>query len=229
MSELPCLVFDCNETLIDLETLVPTFERIFGSKDAMRLWFAQMILYSCALTLADSYVPFTDIGSAVMKMQAETQGIKLTDADRAELASKFASMPAHPEVPRALRRLKDAGFRLFTLTDTPAEINGRQLKQAGIVDLFERRFSVDDAVRRHKPSYDAYYSVEKALGIPPSNLCLIACHTWDTLGAVSAGWNAALILRKGNAPLEVGPQPAFIGRDLDDVADQLIARYAAEA
>src|SRR5262245_47297789 len=98
MSELPCIVFDCNETLIDLETLSPTFERIFGSKSAMRLWFAQMILYSNALTLANSYVPFTDIGAAVMKMLAKTEGIVITENDRAELAAKFAAMPAHPEV-----------------------------------------------------------------------------------------------------------------------------------
>jgi hypothetical protein len=31
-----------------------------------------------------------------------------------------------------------------------------------------------------------------------SQLCLIACHTWDTLGAVAAGWEAALIKRGSN-------------------------------
>jgi 2-haloacid dehalogenase len=45
------------------------------------------------------------------------------------------------------------------------------------------------------------------------------------LGAVAAGWNAALILRQGNALLEVGPQPQITGADLNDVADELIARH----
>ena len=44
----------------------------------------------------------------------------------------------------------------------------------------------------------------------------------DTLGAVAAGWEAALIKRVGNDVLEVGPQPQIIGDDLDDVANQLI-------
>jgi 2-haloacid dehalogenase len=190
----------------------------------MRLWFAQMILYSGALTLANSYVPFTDIGAAVLKMLAATEGVRLSDEDRKELAQKFASMPAHPEVPAALRRLKDAGFQLYTLTDTPAETNGQQLR-AGLLELFERRFSVDDTVRRHKPAPEAYAKVSQDLGVRPSEICLVACHVWDTLGAVAAGWEAALILRSGNAPLEVGPQPTFIGKDLDDVADQLIERH----
>ena len=66
MSSLPLVVFDVNETLLDLETMTPIFERIFRQKEAMRLWFANLILYSEALTLARAYVPFTDIGGAVL-------------------------------------------------------------------------------------------------------------------------------------------------------------------
>jgi 2-haloacid dehalogenase len=35
------------------------------------------------------------------------------------------------------------------------------------------------------------------------------------------------IKRPGNDLLSVGPQPQYTGRDLDEVAGQLIARYAA--
>jgi len=51
--------------------------------------------------------------------------------------------------------------------------------------------------------------------------------TLHTLGAVAAGWEAALIKRAGNDVLGVGPQPQIVGNDLDDVADQLIARHKA--
>src|SRR5687768_1131234 len=96
---LPLIVFDVNETLLDLETMTPTFERIFGERGAMRLWFANLILYSGALTVSGCYVPFTEIGSAVMKMMADTRGIAFTDADKKELTEKFPSMPPYPEVP----------------------------------------------------------------------------------------------------------------------------------
>jgi 2-haloacid dehalogenase len=226
MAALPLIVFDVNETLLDLQTMEPTFERIFGDKSAMRLWFADLILYSAALTVAGCYVPFTDIGSAVMKMLADTRGIKIDDSDKSELTEKFSTMPPHPEVPGALRKLRAAGFRLFTLTDNLLEVQTRQLQHGGIVDLFEQRFSAD-GVKHHKPSRQAYAHVEKALGFEPSRFCLIACHTWDTLGAVAAGWQAALIRRIGNDILGVGPQPQIVGNDLNDVADQLIARHGA--
>ena len=48
-------------------------------------------------------------------------------------------MPPHPEVPAALRKLRNAGFRLFTLTNNLLDVQRRQLEHGGIADLFERR------------------------------------------------------------------------------------------
>ena len=224
MSRTPLIVFDVNETLLDLDTMTPIFERIFGEPLAMRLWFDDLIIYSEALTLANVYVPFTDIGAAALKMLADTRGIEVTDADKAELTEKFASMPPHREVPGALRRMRDAGFRLFTLTDNLLEIQGMQLERGGIVDLFERRFSAD-GVKRHKPAPEAYAYAQRELGVAPNDLFMVACHAWDTLGAKAAGWGAALIKRKGNDVLGVGPQPDFVGNDLDEIAGELIRRH----
>jgi 2-haloacid dehalogenase len=228
MSQRPAIVFDVNETLLDLEWIRPTFDRIFSDPTALRLWFANLITYSEALTLAGVYVPFTEIGGAVLRMLADTRGITLADRDAAELTDRFASMPPHPEVPAALRRLHEHGFRLFTLTDNTLEISGRQLQQGRIIELFERRFSVDETVKRHKPAPEAYASVAEGLELDPGDICLVACHVWDTVGALAAGWQAGLILRSGNAPLPVGPQPTYTGIDLDEIADQLIARHPAE-
>jgi 2-haloacid dehalogenase len=224
MPALPLIVFDVNETLLDLQTMEPTFERIFGDKKDMRLWFANLVMYSLVLTLAGRYVPFTDIGSAVMNMMANAQGIKIRNADKRELKEKFSTMPPYREVPAALRKLRAAGFRLFTLTNNLIEVQTRQLEQGGIADHFERCFSVD-SVQLYKPSRQTHAHVEKELAVEPFQLCLIACHIWDTIGAAAAGWEAALVKRVGNDVLGVGPQPQIVGDDLNDVADQLIARH----
>jgi 2-haloacid dehalogenase len=52
MAEQPIVVFDVNETLLDLETIRPTFDRIFEDPAATRLWFAGLITDSEALALA---------------------------------------------------------------------------------------------------------------------------------------------------------------------------------
>jgi 2-haloacid dehalogenase len=46
---------------------------------------------------------------------------------------------------------------------------------------------------------------------------------WDTIGAQSAGFSAALITRPGNAelPVEDLPQPTLVAADLRTLAKQL--------
>ena len=224
---IPLLVFDVNETLLDLEALAPHFQRMFGERTSLREWFAQVILYSEAITLSDNYVPFGELGGAVLRMLARTRGVQIHDTDLQELKEAVATMPPHPEVQGALVRLREAGFRLYTLTNNPKATCIRQLEEAGIGSLFEEQFSVDDAVHRYKPAREVYRNVEVHLGLPPTDLCLIACHTWDILGAAAAGWKTAFIARSCNAPLAVGPQPLIQGPDLNVVAQELIHRFVA--
>ena len=95
---IPLLVFDVNETLLDLEALAPHFARMFGERSSLREWFAQMILYSEAITLCDNYVPFGELGGAVVRMLARTRGVPIHDTDLNELKEAVATMPPHPEV-----------------------------------------------------------------------------------------------------------------------------------
>jgi len=39
------VVFDVNETLIDIESMGGLFEKIFGDRRVLREWFNQLILY----------------------------------------------------------------------------------------------------------------------------------------------------------------------------------------
>jgi 2-haloacid dehalogenase len=132
-------------------------------------------------------------------------------------------MPAHPDVPAGLKQLKEANFRLVTLTNSPPDPQTSPLKHAGIDGWFEKSFSVD-RVRRFKPAPQVYHMVAEELDVPPSAICMVAAHVWDTIGAQSVGCSGALIARPGNAPLPVPglPQPQAVAPDLPGVATQLI-------
>ena len=64
------LVFDVNETLIDIESIAPVFERIFGDPAAMREWFNQLVMYSMTVTSSGHYVDFFTLGQGVLRMLA---------------------------------------------------------------------------------------------------------------------------------------------------------------
>ena len=217
------IVFDVNETLLDIETLEPLFVRLFGDRRILREWYAQLVLYSEALTLAGSYASFADLGGAVLRMVGDIRGSCVQDDDVAELRNLTLGMPAHGDVLDALGRLSDAGFRLVTLTNSAPDPTASPLERAGIAALLERQFSVD-AVRRFKPAPETYRSVAEGLGVPLSALCMVAAHSWDTLGAQAAGCSAALVTRTGNAalPLPGLVQPDIVERDMGRVADAII-------
>jgi 2-haloacid dehalogenase len=130
----------------------------------MREWFAQLILSSQALTLAGEYAAFDKLGGAVLQVVADTHRQPISAENVLSVKQAISSMPSHPEVPEALRRLRDAGYRLFTLTNNPAVTATEQLERAGLADFLDRQFSVD-AVHRYKPAPETYRFVEHQLGL----------------------------------------------------------------
>jgi 2-haloacid dehalogenase len=221
------LVFDVNETLIDFESMDPLFEKIFGDRRVMREWLSQLIMYSMTITLSGLWESFFTLGQGLLKMVGDIHGVRVTDDDVEEIRQAMLTMPAHPDVEPGLTRLRDAGFRMVTLTNSPSNPGGQSpLEHAGLASIFERQFTVE-TVRAYKPATKVYHLVAQSLAVPPSTCCMVACHVWDTIGAQSAGYTAGLITRPGNAPLPVAslPQPNLVAPDLPGLADQLIQRW----
>ncbi len=219
----PILVFDVNETLLDLGHLEAVFVRLLGDRRSMREWFAELILYSQSLTLAGRYTPFNELAIATLRMRANIQAKTITPSDAQAFAEALGTMPALPDVAPALARLKTAGYRLVTLTNSPPGPAPSALENAGIGHYFEQAFSVH-TLGQFKPAPAVYHQVAHALEVPTAELCLVACHLWDTLGAQATGMQGAFIERPGNAVLvapEV-PQPTFVASDLMQLADQLV-------
>ncbi|WP_061293182.1 haloacid dehalogenase type II [Herbidospora cretacea] len=217
------LVFDVNETLIDIGAMDPLFERVFGDARVTREWFGQLVTYSMATTLSGRWEDFFTLGQGVLRMVADVHGVEITDGDVEDVRTAMLTMPAHPDVEPGLTRLRDAGFRLVTLTNSPSNPGGRSpLEHAGLAPFFERRFTVETA-RAYKPAPQAYHLVSQALGVPPSACLMVACHVWDLMGALGAGFGAGLITRPGNAPLPLAssPQPDLVAPDLPVLADLL--------
>jgi 2-haloacid dehalogenase len=217
------LVFDVNETLIDIDSIAPLFGELFGDERVLREWFGQLVMYSMAATLAEHYVDFFTLGQGVLRMLADIHRVDITDDDVDRLQLRMRTMPAHPDVAESLKTLRDNGFRLATLTNSPHRPGTRTpLENAGLADLFEQQLSVQ-ACRAFKPSPVVYRYACRELGVQPADCMMVAAHVWDTLGAQSVGFNAALVTRPGNPPLPVGdlPQPNLVVSDLRQLAEQL--------
>jgi 2-haloacid dehalogenase len=220
------LVFDVNETLIDIESMAPLFERVFGDPQAVRAWYNQLVMYSMTATLSGHYVDFFTLGQGILQMLASTHHRAITDDDVRALKDSMLTMPAHPDVEGGLTTLRDNGFRLVTLTNSPPNPAGSSpLEHAGLAHFFEQMFSVE-ACRAFKPAPTAYRYACDELGVAPEECMMVAVHVWDIIGAQSAGLSGALITRPGNAPLPIPdlPQPTIVANDLREFALHLTNR-----
>lgn len=213
-------VFDVNETLLDLAALDPHFERAFGDAAVRKLWFNQMLQSALVATVTDAYTTFGEAAVAALWMTAERQGVEVSDEDHQSIVGGLRRLPPHPEVAGSLDRLRDAGFRLVTLTNSTQEVAEAQIQNSGLADRFEKVLSADTA-KRLKPAPAPYRMAARTLGIPDRQLRLVAAHAWDVAGALRAGCAAAFVARQPFDPL-VEP-PDVVGKDLGEVADGIIA------
>ena len=55
------IVFDVNETLLNVRHWEPLFEEAFGDRAALREWFALLLLHSEVATLAGPYFDFATL------------------------------------------------------------------------------------------------------------------------------------------------------------------------
>jgi 2-haloacid dehalogenase len=213
-------VFDVNETLLDLAALDPLFERVFGDAAVRRLWFNQMLQSAFVGTITDAYATFGEAAGASLKMTEERLGVEVSEDDRQEILGGLRDLPPHPEVPDSLDRLRNAGFRLATLTNSTHEVAGAQIENAGLADRFEQILSADTA-KRLKPAPAPYRMAARALEIPERGMRLVAAHAWDVAGALRAGCAAAFVARQPFDPLV--ERPDVVGADLAEVADGIIS------
>ena len=79
------LIFDVNETLLDLSPLKPHFKRIFDDADVMKQWFLTLLHSSLTVTLADDYKDFGALAGAALDVVSEQEKFR----SRAKPAKQF--------------------------------------------------------------------------------------------------------------------------------------------
>ena len=215
------LVFDVNETLLDMSPLRIDFEDVFGDPDAMGEWFARLLHGSLVSNQLDEYRAFGVIGVEALLLVAERRGVDLDEATATEVVTRLAILPAHLDVIPALEQLLDAGFRTAALTNGSTKAANVQIENAGLHTFIQRVISVEE-VGRFKPDPATYRHAAQVMDVHVSKSMLISAHDWDVAGAVGAGASAAFVRRPGYVWSLPGPMPETVGTDLKEIADQLI-------
>ncbi len=216
------LVFDVNETLLDLRALAAPFEDVFGDGAIFSQWFGQVIQSALLTVVTGPYHDFLQVSRSALNMLAERRGLVLDDEQRNLILGTMRTLPPHPDVIPALEILKDAGFRMAALTNSPPQLAEAQLTHAELAPFMEKIMSVD-AIQSLKPAARVYEYAAEQLGIEPGEMRLIAAHSWDVAGAMRAGCAAGFVARPGMVLEPLFPAPDIVAADMISVAEKIIA------
>jgi 2-haloacid dehalogenase len=220
------ILFDLNETLLDLSALDPLFADAFGDKGVRRVWFAQTVQSMLCAALLGTYTDFGAIAHAALEMTARKRGV-VVDAERTRrILRGLSALPAHGDVREGLQRLRDGGYRLAVLTNSSTALADAQLTHTKLRDYFDVLLSTDD-VRRFKPAPEVYALASERLGIAARDLLLVSAHDWDISGAMHAGLATAFVARHGTSLNPLEKAPAIVAPDIRAIADALLHQPAA--
>src|SRR5260370_40328321 len=169
------VALEVNETLLDLRALDAHFEKLLGSAALRGQWFAQMLQLSFVGGVTGNYVSFSEAQRAALLMLGERQGVAVSDSDAVAMVTRMGSLPPHPEVPDALKKLADTPLTVVALVNSLQRVGEAQLASAGIRGYFERVISAD-AVRALKPAREPYLAVAEAFDVRAAEVRLVAAH-----------------------------------------------------
>ena len=198
------LVFDVNETLLDVAALDPMFQQLFEDASTRKEWFYTLEENWLTATITNRYQPFGDLAKAALIMVGERREVEVSEADQQALIDGIMQLPAHSDASEALALLQKEGFTLTALTNGTLAAVQKQLSFAGLAEFFDQVLSVD-TIKRYKPAPESYRYAAEQLGIRTADFTMVAAHAWDTAGASAAGCRSAFVGRPGKVINPAGP------------------------
>jgi 2-haloacid dehalogenase len=153
--------FDCYGTLVDWNAGIQAeLARLLGSSDGEQL----LVRYHVIEPQVQSAHPewrYRDVMAAVLGEIADENGVSLPETEKDALGRSLPAWPVFPDVPAALARAHDRGWRLVALSNTDRDLIDASLKVIGVP--FERAI-VASEIGSYKPAHGHWRAFYESTG-----------------------------------------------------------------
>lgn len=214
-------VFDAYGTLFDVHSAIGKHRHRLGdlADPVSHLWRTKQLEYTWLRSLMGHHVDFWQVTRDALDFAFDMHGIDNPDLRR-DLVDAYLNLDCYPEVPEALSILKSRGFKLSILSNgTPAMLEAA-VKNAGLGDLIEENFSVED-VGIFKPDCRVYQLAVDGLNVRPEEIVFQSSNAWDAAGASAFGFNVAWVNRFGQSEERLPGKPDVEIKTLLELPDIL--------
>jgi len=199
-------VFDAYGTLFDVHSAVRKHADKVGERGARlsEIWRIKQLEYSWVRSLMGSYSDFWVLTEEALDHAMAATGIS-DDSLRNLLLEAYWTLECYPEVPEALRTLREKGMRTAVLTNGSSDMIDAAIESAGLSGLLDDVFCVD-AVKIFKTAPEVYAMVTDSWDVKPKKVSFQSSNRWDIAGATKFGFRTIWINRT-NQPDEYPRYP----------------------
>lgn len=211
-------VFDAYGTLFDVDGAArqaaqddPSLADIGAALSAD--WRRKQLEYSWMRAITGEHADFWQVTSEALDWAAERHGA--TTAQAVRLLELYRQLPAYPEVPAMLDRLREAGGQTAIFSNGSPRMLADATVSAGLENRLDALLSVETA-GRFKPSTEAYQIVTDHFSCAPGDVSFVSSNGWDVYGATRFGFSTIWANRAG---LPVDRLPCQPGQILSDLRE----------
>jgi 2-haloacid dehalogenase len=229
-TEITTVMFDFYGTVVDMqggliEAITPYLaEKGYTANPASRVvtWWRRTHFENSMIDalLHRDHTPYREIGRQAVGYTLDRAGIAHTTGEVDALVSAIERLQPFADVVAALETLKDRGLRLVVLSNGDPDMLDRGVAFSGTAHLFDRVISVAEA-GSFKPHAATYRTAIEMLDVSPAEVCFVANHAFDCIGAKAAGMRTAFVDRRGRPFGNDTYPPDAVVADFADLATLL--------
>lgn len=199
--------------VFDPRALAALAKRRFGEQGEplMDVWRTHMFQYQWLRALGGRYADFSAIAADALSHALRRLRLESEHASRDELLELLGRLPAWPDAPEALERLRSAGHVLAFLSNMTEQLIRSNLESTGLGPMFHRVISTDSR-QSYKPDPRAYQLGTEHYRLRKEEMLFVAFASWDACGAKWFGYPTFWMNRLNSAADELGATPDGEGK-----------------
>ena len=219
--EITALAFDAFP-IFDPRPVFSLCETLFPGRgtELSNAWRARQFEYTWLRTISQRYADFWQVTQDSLVFAAKLTKVDLTTEKRDQLMHAYLELKTWPDVPVALRKLKEAGYRLAFLSNFTRPMLEANIRNSSLDGVFEQVLSTDLA-RSYKPDPRAYALATDALKLAKEQILFVAFAGWDAAGAKAFGYPTYWVNRLNLPAEELDAAPDGAGAGMADLLNYL--------
>ena len=216
-------VFDAYGTIFDFASAAERCTDIPEDKRTAltSLWRDKQLQYTWLRALQGHYADFWQVTGEALDFTLDSLRIA-TPALRDRLMDLYLTLPAFPEIPDTLWRLRQAGFVTAILSNGSLAMLDAAVHAAGLQDLLDAVLSAD-AVKVFKTHPRVYEYGLRQLGVRPDQVSFQSSNAWDAFAASAFGMHVVWCNRYGQQRERLPGAPDHEVRSLAELPALLAA------